>query len=68
MTIHVGGYHEYTGGCSVHRRDNKRALSRLRGCTAVGEVHPQTREKTYKSKDFPLLLFCTLSHQRNDHA
>ena len=19
--MHVGGYHEYTGGCSVHRRD-----------------------------------------------
>ena len=19
--IHVGGYHEYTGGCSVHQRD-----------------------------------------------
>ena len=19
--IHVGGYHEYIGGCSVHRRD-----------------------------------------------
>ena len=20
--MHVGGYHEYTGGCSVHRRVN----------------------------------------------
>ena len=21
IVIHVGGYHEYIGGCSVHRRD-----------------------------------------------
>ena len=24
--MHVGGYHEYTGGCSVHRRDTMSTL------------------------------------------
>ena len=24
--MHVGGYHEYTGGCSVHQRDTMSTL------------------------------------------
>ena len=34
--MHVGGYHEYIRGCSVHRRDIMSTLGRyheyIRGC------------------------------------
>ena len=28
IMMHVGGYHEYIGGCSVHRRDIMSTLGR----------------------------------------
>ena len=36
---YIGGYHEYTGGCSVHRRDTKSTSGRGDIMSTLRDVH-----------------------------